>query len=75
MQYLDLTVDDVLFVGDRLDEGGNDYPVRAMGVPSVAVERWEDTAEFLAELLAEPTWGSAAELATQARPGGVAVTP
>ena len=37
-------MDDVLFVGDRLEEGGNDYPVKAMGIDTIAVERWEDTA-------------------------------
>nr|WP_321181996.1 HAD hydrolase family protein [Microbacterium barkeri] len=42
---------DMLFYGDRLDEGGNDYPVLAIGVPSVAVEGWEDTAAKLEELL------------------------
>lgn len=42
---------DMLFYGDRLDEGGNDYPVRAMGVPSVAVDGWEDTASHLDALL------------------------
>ena len=42
---------DVLFVGDRLDEHGNDYPVKAMGVDCVAVEGWEDTAAFLEELI------------------------
>lgn len=43
--------DDMLFVGDRLDENGNDYPVLAMGVPCQAVEGWQDTAEFLDELI------------------------
>lgn len=38
---------DMLFVGDRLDPEGNDYPVLAMGVACQAVEGWEDTAEFL----------------------------
>ncbi|MDQ0425413.1 HAD-IIB family hydrolase [Cellulomonas iranensis] len=32
-----------VFFGDRLDEGGNDYPVISTGVPCVAVEGWEDT--------------------------------
>jgi HAD superfamily hydrolase (TIGR01484 family) len=41
----------MLFYGDRLDEGGNDYPVLAMGVPSVAVDGWEDTADKLDALL------------------------
>ncbi|KNY06176.1 HAD-IIB family hydrolase [Microbacterium sp. GCS4] len=42
----------MLFYGDRLDEGGNDYPVLALGVPSVAVDGWEDTAAKLDALLA-----------------------
>ena len=43
---------DMLFYGDCLDEGGNDYPVLAIGVPSVAVEGWQDTADKLDALLA-----------------------
>lgn len=42
---------EMLFYGDRLDEGGNDYPVKALGVPSVAVTGWEDTAAKLDALL------------------------
>ncbi|MFV0375122.1 HAD-IIB family hydrolase [Microbacterium sp.] len=42
---------DMLFVGDRLDEHGNDYPVLAMGVTCQAVTGWEDTAAFLEALL------------------------
>jgi phosphomannomutase len=42
---------EMLFYGDRLDEGGNDYPVKALGVPCVAVEGWEDTADHLDALL------------------------
>lgn len=34
---------EMLFVGDRLDEGGNDYPVKALGVTSIAVREWSDT--------------------------------
>ncbi|MDJ1114868.1 HAD-IIB family hydrolase [Microbacterium dauci] len=44
-------LDDMLFVGDRLDEHGNDYPVLAMGVTCQAVEGWEDTAVFLDGLI------------------------
>ena len=51
MVALDLELADLLFVGDRLDEGGNDYPVKAMGVESVAVHGWEDTARYLTTLL------------------------
>jgi len=42
-----ITLDEMLFVGDRLDENGNDYPVKVLGVECVAVEGWHDTADFL----------------------------
>lgn len=48
-----IALDDMLFVGDRLDPDGNDYPVKALGVPCHAVTGWEDTADFLEQLLAE----------------------
>ena len=44
-------LEDMLFVGDRLDEHGNDYPVLAMGVECHAVEGWQDTAAFLEQLV------------------------
>ncbi|MFT4051291.1 MAG: HAD-IIB family hydrolase [Microbacterium sp.] len=46
-----IALGDMLFVGDRLDEHGNDYPVLALGVPCHAVEGWLDTAAFLDELI------------------------
>jgi phosphomannomutase len=49
--HLGLTIEEVLFVGDRLDEGGNDYPVKAMGIRCVAVTRWQDTADYVERLL------------------------
>jgi len=42
---------EMLFVGDRLDEGGNDFPVIAVGVQTHAVEGWEDTAALLERLI------------------------
>jgi HAD superfamily hydrolase (TIGR01484 family) len=41
----------MLFVGDRLDPDGNDYPVMALGVPCQPVTGWEDTAQFLERLV------------------------
>jgi HAD superfamily hydrolase (TIGR01484 family) len=38
---------DILFFGDKLQEGGNDYPVKAFGIDSIEVTRWEDTANCL----------------------------
>ena len=49
---LGLANEDILFVGDRLDEGGNDYPVKAMGINCVAVQEWEQTAIFVRGLVA-----------------------
>jgi len=46
-----IPLDDMLFIGDRLDEVGNDYPVKVLGVRCVAVEGWEDTAEYLTALI------------------------
>ncbi|MDF2555434.1 MAG: putative hydrolase of the superfamily [Microbacterium sp.] len=46
-----IALDDMLFLGDRLDPDGNDYPVLAMGVECHAVEGWEDTAEYLERLI------------------------
>ena len=46
-------LDDMVFVGDRLDPDGNDYPVKALGVATVAVTGWEDTAGYLERLIPE----------------------
>jgi HAD superfamily hydrolase (TIGR01484 family) len=42
----------MLFVGDRLDPDGNDFPVIALGIPTRAVEGWEDTAAVIEQFLA-----------------------
>lgn len=39
-----LQMSDVLFMGDRLEEGGNDFPVKNMGIDCIQVRNWEDTA-------------------------------
>lgn len=44
MTVLDLARQDILFFGDKLDEGGNDYPVKAMGIDTIAVAGWQETA-------------------------------
>lgn len=40
-----------LFIGDRLDPEGNDYPVKALGVPTLAVSGWEETVGVVADLV------------------------
>lgn len=44
MVELEIGKEDILFIGDKLEEGGNDYPVKAMGIDTIAVDGWEDTA-------------------------------
>lgn len=38
------TKEEILFMGDRIVPGGNDYPVEEMGVDCISVRSWEDTA-------------------------------
>ncbi len=46
-----IPLDDMLFVGDRLDPHGNDYPVLELGVACHGVDNWHDTAKFLEALI------------------------
>lgn len=47
MATLNIEKRDILFIGDRMVEGGNDYPVKAMGIDSIEVSHWQDTAKIL----------------------------
>jgi phosphomannomutase len=51
IDVLDISKDDILFIGDKLQEGGNDYPVKAMGIDCIEVDRWEDTSLVLEGIL------------------------
>jgi hypothetical protein len=48
---LNATKEEALFIGDRLQEGGNDYPVKAMGVESIEISHWQETADEIEKLL------------------------
>ncbi|MDO7881150.1 HAD-IIB family hydrolase [Antiquaquibacter soli] len=50
---LDVAKENLLFIGDRLDEAGNDYPVFEFGVASIPVHGWRDT---LATVTAVSEW-------------------
>ncbi|QQM68385.1 HAD hydrolase family protein [Actinomyces weissii] len=52
-----VALDEMLFIGDRLDPEGNDYPVKALGVPCHAVTGWEETAQYVTELAARIAHG------------------
>ena len=45
-----IALEEMLFVGDRLDPEGNDYPVKALGVPCQAVGGWQDTVTYVTAL-------------------------
>lgn len=51
LDALGLTKEEALFIGDRLEEGGNDYPVKAMGIDTIDVSGWEDTPHVVRGIL------------------------
>ncbi|MCU1411457.1 MAG: family hydrolase [Rhodoglobus sp.] len=50
-EELGVDKDALLFIGDRLDETGNDYPVYAHGVQCVPVHDWTQTRDYVNALL------------------------
>jgi len=52
---------DMLFFGDRLDEGGNDFPVAQLGVPVCAVAGPADTVVRVRALVADLAGGTKEE--------------
>ena len=51
IEYNHISKDEILFFGDKLNEGGNDYPVKSMGIDSIAVDGWETTTYALEGIL------------------------
>jgi len=49
---LDVTVEAMLFIGDALFVGGNDFPVKATGVATISVRDAEETKRIIETLLA-----------------------
>jgi len=52
IDILNVSDKDLLYFGDKLEEDGNDYPVKALGVDTIAVKGWQDTAARLEAILA-----------------------
>ena len=50
-ELLRISKDEILFIGDALHVGGNDYPVKAYGIDTISVTSWEDTALVLEGVL------------------------
>lgn len=44
MEVLKISKEDIFFMGDKIFEGGNDYPVKVMGIDTLQVASWEETA-------------------------------
>jgi len=51
IDILGITKEDILFYGDRLAEGGNDYPVKEFGIETIEVSSWQQTADELQKKL------------------------
>jgi phosphomannomutase len=50
-EALQINQEDILFIGDRLRDGGNDYPVKAMGIDSLEISSWQETAVAIQAIL------------------------
>jgi len=48
-----IPLEEMVFVGDRLDPDGNDYPVKALGVRCIETTGPEQTVGIIAALVAE----------------------
>lgn len=51
IDMLSISKEEVLFIGDKLTEGGNDYPVKAMGVDCMEISHWQETALVVEAIL------------------------
>lgn len=51
MEMLDIGKQDILFIGDRLQKGGNDYPVKEFGIDSLEISKWQETAIAIEAIL------------------------
>lgn len=51
MEQLGIDKEEILFIGDKLEEGGNDYPVKAMGIDCLEVPEWQITATLVQAIL------------------------
>lgn len=44
VELLGISKEEIFFIGDRLAEGGNDYPVKEMGIDCMEISHWQETA-------------------------------
>lgn len=51
MEHTGTRMKDILYMGDKVLPGGNDYPVKAMGIDTLEVGNWQDTAREITAVL------------------------
>jgi len=52
LEEFNVTKEEILYFGDMTQPGGNDYPVVEMGIDTITVRDWEETANILRGMLA-----------------------
>ncbi|CAM3174669.1 HAD-IIB family hydrolase [Lactococcus hircilactis] len=52
MDHLHVTKPEILYFGDMTQPGGNDYPVVQMGIETITVRDWQETAAVLKAIIA-----------------------
>ncbi len=50
-KHLNVMISDILFIGDALFEGGNDYPVKLVGVDCISVSGPEETKGIIRKII------------------------
>lgn len=53
IEEMKITKKDILYIGDELKEGGNDYSVKEMGVDTIEISDWQDTALVIEKILGD----------------------
>nr|MDK6328509.1 winged helix-turn-helix domain-containing protein [Alloscardovia omnicolens] len=56
-QQFNISTSDIVFVGDRMSEGGNDYPAAVAGTHAVRVGGPDDTNDFMRSFMRAYTHG------------------
>ncbi len=52
-EQMQIQNEDILFIGDKLQPGGNDYSVKAAGIDTIEVQNWQATADLIERILAD----------------------
>lgn len=51
IEILGVSKEEILFIGDRILEGGNDYPVKLMGIDCIQIGTWQETAAAIEAII------------------------